>query len=123
MEHRCSKRIPFRTSVFIHHNGFPVAICPSHDISQDGMCVTAGPLKYRKYTHLKVEFPITVNGTTRRFSQNAVVVHSSGGKLGLMFLQDDAKLSQAVRALQNNQSMPCHEDVGWATVDWAVSPA
>jgi hypothetical protein len=86
------------------------------------MCVTAGPLTYRKYTPLKVEFSITVNGTTRHFSQNAVVVHSSRGKLGLMFLQDDAKLSQTLLALQNNDSMWPGGERDWATVDWAVTP-
>ncbi|MGD8514983.1 MAG: PilZ domain-containing protein [Granulosicoccaceae bacterium] len=122
MEHRCSKRLPLKTSVAIHHNGFPVAICPAHDISYEGMCVTAGPLTYRKYTPLKVEFSITVNGATRHFSQNAVVVHNSGGKLGLMFLQDDAKLSQTLLALQNIDSMRQGGERDWATVDWAVIP-
>ena len=56
MEHRWRKRLQKTIKVMLYHNRVPVISCKTRDIGIEGIFVESGPLEFRNYTCLEIEF-------------------------------------------------------------------
>ena len=85
MEHRCGIRVPVALNALVYHRGIPVAWARAHNISQDGLFVRSPHACFPKSTPLSVELMWESRGRPVLVRLSAVVMHSSGTAMGLMY--------------------------------------
>lgn len=101
IEHRHAKRVALSKDVSIYHRGNFIATCRAINISLDGLALWSGSFQYQRNTVLDVEISCDENSHDPVLLP-AIVVHTSGNVLGLMFRQVDDQAKQFIRYLINN---------------------
>lgn len=89
MEHRLSMRKKVTLDVLIFRKEFPTVKGKIRNIGLEGMYVETEAVDFPEGVALEVEFAIRSNNEkqdVRQFHLPALVIHSSGKGMGLMFL-------------------------------------
>ena len=85
MEKRWCERIPVSINVVLVHQGNKIGKCRVKDISLRGICLSSGPLDFRKNTEVTISFPDTGKLYSNTNEINAIVVRNSREEICLMF--------------------------------------
>ncbi|MDE2089818.1 MAG: PilZ domain-containing protein [Gammaproteobacteria bacterium] len=102
MEHRCGIRVPVALDVSVYHRGIPVAWARAHNISQDGLFVRSPHACFPKGTPLSVELMMESRGRPVLVRLSAVIMHSSGTAMGLMYDAVDPETIRIIGELMEN---------------------
>ena len=97
MEHRWRKRLQKTIKVMLYHNRVPVISCKTRDIGIEGIFVESGPLEFRNYTCLEIEFEGASKYGRRWYRLSVAVAHFSNDGLGLLILDNEPKAFEAWR--------------------------
>lgn len=95
MERRWSQRVPLKAKVVIYHQGLPILISESQNISREGLLIQAEVSSLPHQSSVEIEFTLAEEGRTESHRLPAVVVHHHKG-IGLMFSPSDAEAIDAI---------------------------
>lgn len=95
MERRWSHRVPLKAKIVVYHQGLPVLISESQNISREGLLIEAKSSMLPTQGMVEIEFTLTDEGRTESHRLPAVIVHRQNG-IGLMFSPSDTEAIDAV---------------------------
>lgn len=101
MEHRWNRRKYLSTDIRIYKNKVKVDSGKILDISKGGMAFKPVKLAYLDNTKLVIEFDVNIAGVHVNYRIPVLVLHSSGKKIGTMFINNDHGILHFI----NNLSM------------------